>query len=241
MQPLNPPETVGGIAAELISVGFARRYAGEIEPALAARGLIDWKGFARSWDDLGLDLYMADGGRYRRRRHTVFNRGAEGLTRQERRPHYQSRDYNALNGGIARWFEPVKDEVAGHPALRAALDLAYDSFNRITPHNSWEIELHQFRISAAVGNAGQPTPEGMHRDGVDFVMVMLIRRENVQSGVTIIEDTAHSKLDSFTLGEPMDATFVDDHRVFHGVTPIVPIDPGQPAWRDVLVTTFRRI
>jgi len=237
MHPLEP----SAIVAELRAIGFARCEAREIAPALAARGLADWEGFAASWDDLGLDLYMADGGRYRRRRHAVFSLGSEGLIRETRRPHYQSRDYNALNGGIARWFEPVKEEIANHPALRAALALAYEAFNRITPHDSWEIELHQFRITAAEGGEGRPTPEGMHRDGVDFVMVMLVRRENVQSGVTIIEDTAHSKLDSFILSAPMDATFVDDRRVFHGVTPIVPIDPAVPGWRDVLVATFRRV
>jgi len=239
MTPL-PPDA-RQIAAELTAAGFVRCEAHQIEPALTARALADWHGFAASWDDLGLDVYMADGGRYRRRRHAVFHRDAEGLRRQPHQPHYQSRDYNALNGGIARWFEPVKDEIATHPAMRATLDLAYESFNQATPHPLWEIELHQFRITAAAGHDGQPTPEGMHRDGVDFVLVMLVRRQNVQSGVTIIEDTSQTKLDSFTLAEPMDATFVDDHRVFHGVTPIVPVDPDSPAWRDVLVATFRRI
>ena len=32
----------------------------------------DWPDFAASWDDLGLDTYMADGGRYRKRRHAAF-------------------------------------------------------------------------------------------------------------------------------------------------------------------------
>jgi hypothetical protein len=32
---------------------------------------------------------------------------------------------------------------------------------------------------------------------------------------------------------------VDDGRVFHGVTAIEPIDPDAPAYRDVLVATFR--
>ena len=33
---------------------------------------------------------------------------------------------------------------------------------------------------------------------------------------------------------------IDDHRVFHGVTAIEPVDPTRPSYRDVLVTTFRR-
>jgi len=33
---------------------------------------------------------------------------------------------------------------------------------------------------------------------------------------------------------------VDDDRVYHGVTPVTPLDPAEPAYRDVLVATFRR-
>ena len=45
---------------------------------------------------------------------------------------------------------------------------------------------------------------------------------------------------SFTLTEPFDAALVDDARVYHGVTPVEPLDPAAPAYRDVLVVTFRR-
>jgi hypothetical protein len=48
------------------------------------------------------------------------------------------------------------------------------------------VELHQFRIEAGDGEAGLPTPEGAHRDGVDWVIVMLVDRHNVASGVTDI-------------------------------------------------------
>ena len=59
-------------------------------------------------------------------------------------------------------------------------------------------------------------------------------------GVTDIFDPAGGALGSFTLLEPLDAVFIDDHRVFHGVTAIEPVDPTRPAYRDVLVVTFRR-
>jgi hypothetical protein len=47
-------------------------------------------------------------------------------------------------------------------------------------------------------------------------------------------------LGSFTLTDPLDAALVDDARVFHGVTPVEPVDATQPAYRDVLVVTFKR-
>ena len=73
------------------------------------------------------------------------------------------------------------------------------------------------------------------------MLVLLIGRRNIQSGVTSIHgDRRRATLGSFTLTEPCDAALVDDHRVMHGVTPVEPIDPAQPGFRDVLVVTFRR-
>jgi hypothetical protein len=102
------------------------------------------------------------------------------------------------------------------------------------------VECHQFRIEARAGEDGKPTPEGLHRDGVDWVLVMLVARENIAEGVTSIHDNTRELLGRFTLTAPLDAAFVDDSRVYHGVTPVVPIDPARPAYRDVLVVTFRR-
>ena len=101
--------------------------------------------------------------------------------------------------------------------------------------------MHQFRIEAKVGEAGKPTPEGMHRDGVDFVLVMMIRRTNIKSGETITTDASGKELGHFTLTQPFDAVLLDDHHVFHGVTPVEPVEPALPAYRDVLVVTFRRV
>ena len=105
--------------------------------------------------------------------------------------------------------------------------------------DAWHIEMHQFRIEADAARAGQPTPEGLHRDGVDYVLVLLVNRRNIASGVTGIHNLDGPSLGSFTLTDPLDAAFVDDQRVAHGVTPVEPLEPGQPAYRDVLVVTFK--
>src|SRR5581483_9444998 len=113
-------------------------------------------------------------------------------------------------------------------------------FDRLSGPQDWHIELHQFRIEARRGVEGRPTPEGHHRDGVDHVLVLLVGRRNIQSGVTTIYDLDGRSLGSFTLTEPMDSALVDDHRVMHGVTPVEPVDPAMPGFRDVLVVTFRK-
>ena len=71
--------------------------------------------------------------------------------------------------------------------------------------------------------------------------VLLIRRRNVAQGTTTIHAVEDRRLlGSFTLTDPLDAALVDDARVYHGVTPVEPLDPAEPAYRDVLVVTFRR-
>jgi hypothetical protein len=80
----------------------------------------------------------------------------------------------------------------------------------------------------------------MHRDGVDYVLVLLIGRRNIASGMTTVHDLSGKDLGHFTLTDPFDAALVDDARVMHGVTPVQPLDPAEPGYRDVLVVTFRR-
>jgi hypothetical protein len=232
------------IAESLKRSGFAFVEADVMEIVLREARLADWDGFAKSWSDLGIDAYMADGGRYRRRRHAALSASSEGIVRKPHQPHYQSRDYNPLNGGLERWFAPVADAIAARPAMQAILRTCFELFNCLTPQDTrpsvWHVEIHQFRIEAHTGMEGRPTPEGLHRDGVDWVLVLLIARENVASGMTSIHDLARQNIGNFTLTRPFDAAFVDDARVYHGVTPVEPLDPARPAYRDVLVVTFRR-
>jgi len=199
--------------------------------------LPDWPAFAASWDALAPDSYLAAIGRHRRRRHAVFSADAQGVRREPHQPHYQSKTYNALQGDIERWFEPVE---ADGPTLRRILGFCHGVFGDLAPQVArWHVEVHQFRIEARAGEAGEPTPEGVHRDGVDYVLVLLIDRTNIESGTTTIHAADGHLLGSFTLTRPFDAALVDDARVFHGVTAVTPVDPDQPAHRDVLVVTFR--
>ncbi|RYC32407.1 hypothetical protein D3273_08425 [Lichenibacterium minor] len=216
-------------------------------PAMArlveAAGGADWDGYARSWDDLRPDRFMADGGTYRKRRFACFSVSARGLAPKPQQPHFQAREHNPLNGGVARVFEPVLPAVAAHPMNRAIMSACLHVFAEATPPArrpaAWHAEMHQFRIEARPGENGQPTPEGLHRDGVDWVLVMMVRRQNVADGVSTIADAARRPVETATLAEPLDASLVDDHRVFHGVSPITAVDPSRPAFRDVLVVTFR--
>ncbi|MCC7418141.1 MAG: 2OG-Fe dioxygenase family protein [Acidobacteria bacterium] len=234
---------IEAVEHEIATRGFALLPAREVRALLEASGpLDDIERFAASWDGLALDTYMADGGRYRRRRHAAFAVVDGRITRKPHQPHYQTVEYNPLHGGIARWFEPILPEIGSGAALQTILRFCARLFGDLAKDaREWHVEAHQFRIEARPGEQGRPTPEGMHRDGVDYVLVLLIHRQNIVSGTTTIHDLEQRPLGSFTLAYPFDAAIVEDARVYHGVTAVSPLDPAAPAFRDVLVVTFRKI
>lgn len=226
------------LEARVANEGFARVSGEDMRRLVGEAAMGGWPGWSASWGDLGPDEFMADGGRYRRRRYAAFEVDADGARRLPHQPHFQSLDHNRLNGGVERWFEPITEPVAADPLTRRITEVCREVFGG--EGFPWRCEMHQFRIEARAGEAGQPTPEGVHRDGVDWVLVMLVARQNVAAGVTSIFDPQGRPLGGFTLTEPLDAVFLDDNRVFHGVTAIEAVDPEKPAFRDVLVVTFRR-
>jgi hypothetical protein len=243
-----PPEpndcvtSSAAVSALLARDHFLFLRASRMRELLAGAG--PWEGFdsfAASWDDLEVDGYMSDRGRYRRRRHAVFQSDAQGaLQLLPQRPHYQAVDYNRLNGGVERWYAPLAGPIAHGSILRTILAFCASIF--VNPSRTdlrWTIEVHQFRIEASATTPGLPTPEGVHRDGVDHVLVLMVKRVNIACGTTTIRSIDDLLLDSFTLTDPLDAALLDDRVVYHGVTPVEPLDPALPAYRDVLVVTFR--
>lgn len=231
------------VSGELRTQRFCRTAAVAMRDLLGEASLAAWPAFAGSWNALELDRHMADGGRYRRRRYACFESRGSGRVRLPHQPHYQSTDYNRLNGGVERWFAPVDEQVASSPLLIRLLDVCHDAFAHaagLTAEDAvWRVEMHQFRIEADARTPGQPTPEGTHRDGVDWVLVMLVARDNVAGGVTAITDAHGTSLGTFALERPLDAVWLNDHEVWHGVTPLSPDRSDRPAHRDVLVLTFR--
>jgi hypothetical protein len=200
-----------------------------------------WSGLAAAWDRLPPDAHLKDGGHYRRRRHSCFVQTLPNgeLQQTPHRAHWQPTDYNALHGGFERWFEPVEPAVAAAPAWKALLGALGQLFAQVRPVARWYIEAHQFRIDTA-GGVGRPTPEGAHRDGVDFVVVMLVARRGVKGGETRVFDANGPHGLRFAMQEPLTTLLLDDARVIHETTPILPLDDAaRDGCRDTLVLTYR--
>jgi hypothetical protein len=191
-----------------------------------------------SWNDLPPDAYLRDGGRYRRRRHACFVVDGEAIAQAPHRAHWQPVEYNALHGGIERWFEPVDPAVAASDAWRSLLRWLAARCSALRGAQPWHVEAHQFRIDTT-GGIGRPTPEGAHRDGVDMVAVMLVDRAGIKGGETRVFDADGPAGLRFTMTEPWTTLLLDDARVIHETTPIQPLAPGGAGHRDTLVVTLR--
>jgi len=242
MSPPPPLTSASDLAWQLGSAGWAVLDAvGLRAVAKAAQPAADlgWSALAGHWDDLPPDRYLRDGGRYRRRRHGSFVIEGGSVRAVPHRAHWQPVEYNALHGGLERWFEPLPPAVVSHAAWAPLLCTGAHIAQLLRGPARWCVEAHMFRIDTTDG-IGRPTPEGAHRDGVDLVAVVLVERHHVKGGETRVFVARGPHGVRFTLREPWSVLLLDDERVIHETTPIQPEAEGAQAWRDTLVLTYRR-
>lgn len=199
----------------------------------------DAKAVHAHWHDLPPDTHLRDGGHYRFRRHScfVYETAHARLSQTPHRAHWQPVTYNALHGGFERWFEPITPDVVNHPLWQALLARLGGLLAQVKPVPAWYIEAHPFRVDTT-GGIGRPTPEGAHRDGVDFVAVLMLERHGIKGGETRVFEADGPHGVRFTLDQPWSLLLLDDARVIHESTPIQPL--GEHGWRDTLVLTFRQ-
>ncbi len=103
---LAPPLTSAKeLANSLRSNGYVVASA-ETVAEISKTSLPALQGLTQFWEGLPRDPYLKDGGRYRFRRHASYEIKGDHLHLVPHRAHWQSLNYNALHGGIERWFEP---------------------------------------------------------------------------------------------------------------------------------------
>lgn len=238
MSPTPPLTALSDLDAQLASAAYAVLDAASVRSVTCVDETTE-SGWASFWHDLPPDLHLKDGGRYRRRRHGCFVVDGDHVEPAPHRAHWQPLEYNALHGGIERWFEPLPPALVADPAWARLLAGFARTADALRGRSRWYVEAHPFRIDCTDG-IGRPTPEGAHRDGVDLVVVVLVARQGIKGGETRVFDARGPQGQRFTLTEPWSALLLDDERVVHESTPIQPLDPARPAYRDTLVLTYRR-
>lgn len=128
---------------------------------------------------------------------------------------YQSKDNNMLNGGTLRKFETIEASIINNTFLDL---LIKKNLSKIDSYAEWLVHIHQIRIICTENEAGNPTPEGIHRDGHQYVAQILIAKNGVCGGVSRIYDNNKALIFSKKLESPLDTILVNDKKSYHDVT-----------------------
>ena len=86
--------------------------------------------------------------------------------------------------------------------------------------NRFNVSLHQVRQVTYPGIESHNSPEGIHQDGVDYIVsAFVFKRYNIKGGESIIYDENKNQIDQIILkhGEGL---FQNDKKLWHYVTPI---------------------
>lgn len=129
--------------------------------------------------ELPPDPYCGGGQRSRRfsQYKLYFAEGSWRLELLPHRPFMQSKEYNSFVGGIPRHLQPLRIDPTPQIAAGAeAIGLSHDQV--------FQINVHQCRVVANDEIRGVSVPEGPHRDGHQWGMVVVFARENIEGGET---------------------------------------------------------
>lgn len=233
--------TTHNIQGELSDTGYSLVRADEItmldELATACQQL------RATYPDLPRDEYLPDGATYRYRRYDRFrfvpNTG--DLTLLPHQDYFQSTDINQVTGGMIRKFAPLTDDIANNPFLHELIRFDFAHFplaDAAMLDNTWQVDVHLIYVVAEAGAEGHPTPEGVHRDGAEFVTVHLAVLDNADGGVVTVYDDDKQPLERFQLQQVGDVYLFNDAILWHGVVPIRSADSVNPAKRGILTFDY---
>ena len=188
-----------------------------------------------SYDRCPVDEYMGNGTRFKRFSQYRLSPDPERGWQFELLPH---RDYtafkqfNPVGGGMKRKYLPVEADF--RPIILAAIE----GF-RLDTSEDWQINVHQNRTKATADKSGPLTPEGVHHDGHEFVMIAVLRRNNVGGAMTRLwRPGADAPFWTGTL-QPGQAVLLDDRAIQHDATEVTSADGG-PGHRDIVIVAFSR-
>ncbi|MGK7872723.1 MAG: 2OG-Fe dioxygenase family protein [Xenococcaceae cyanobacterium] len=191
---------------------------------------INLEGFNNFFEDLPVDPYLKRN--YRFRRVSRFIVSGDELIKLPHGHFLQTKDYNHSLGGIKREFADIDDAIIAQDDFKKII-FAFSKICQLNPEA--DIAVHQARITCSMNNFGKPTPEGMHRDGADFVGIFSIARNNIQGGETHLYTPKKDKTVFRKVLNPGEFLLVNDHKFLHFTTPIKPISDDQVGNRDVFV------
>ena len=183
------------------------------------------------FNHLPVDLYIKGG--YRQRRLSQFQISENQLIKLPHGHLFQSRDYNPVVGNVKREFAELDKDLIALEEFKKLL-LEFNNYCKLKPEAT--IGVHQIRTICSPNNSGNPAPEGIHRDGCDYIAIVSIDRQNIQGGETHLYLNKEEKPIFKKVLNPGELFLLDDREHFHFTTPIKPVSDGVGK-RDVFVIT----
>lgn len=172
-------------------------------------------------------------------------------------------DFVRHDSGKLRRFAEINDATQQNPTFQALLKFKFFLVDDIPivrrpgldyTSDKWICTAFHTRTTTTHELTGEPALEGVHSDGVDHTMTVLLGSRNMtaDSAVTRIHDmreknaTRWSDIDpELSIGRWQHRHFLDtilivDHERKHSVSTIDQEDPSRPARRDMLVLFTRK-
>ena len=194
-------------------------------------GMFDASELAASFDNLPLDEYTPTGNRFRRLGNFEVNYDYGNLNfKQVSSSITQPADVNSYLGDVEREYAPIEHEVMfTNPTFRKMI-------LQMQMTTGWrgDFSLHQIRITAQNGERAEPAPEGIHRDGYEFIMPFMVNFQNVKGGEAQIYTNEKKILVNM---RPIPNTYLmfKDREVMHFGAPVKQRDESMPAHWDAFV------
>ncbi len=201
-----------------------------IKPSLAAHKLLtnlNSSPLQSLFNNIPKDPYIPEGYRYK----SLARCRIKGniIEKQPHTPLFQNKNINSVNGGLVR----VYPEIDNLDAAKEAILLFTNTFQI---DYSYEILVQAQRTKCNNKNPGITTPEGFHRDAIDFLAIFCVNKDNIIGAETQLKDNQGNIVFRKVL-EPGEMLLVDDSKLLHYTSAINVKYPELDTFgfRDVLI------
>lgn len=187
-------------------------------------------GLASLFATLPVDPYLKAGFRAKSIMRVRVDNGAVRKQTHEPLQILSSRKFVAPGGTIIRDYPEIPERYLNGALNRAIL--TYVERCEIEPQREILVQAH--RITSIGQAPGLPVTEGPHQDGMDYVGMLCVSRENIAGGVSQVLADRTSVLFERTL-QPGEMLLMDDQAYFHHATPTFCVDQARNGYRDILI------
>ena len=157
---------------------------------------------------------------------------------------YQSSNYNNVNGDILRIYKNIDETILEDDCFKYFVNIFLTTINKELTKNYINdkikyIQVHQIRVYTENKDEVNLVPEGIHKDGYNFIAMCCITRKNISGAISHIYDESKNIVHSVQLQEG-EMIVLNDDKMFHSVSPIKLNETNETnilGYRDVFVFT----